>query len=86
MNEELIDFPCDYPVKPMGFSGENFEEHVLSLLSTHAELSEPRQVSSRLSKGGKYTSLTVSVWARSREHLELVYSLLKEDEKIVFVL
>jgi len=86
MNEELIEFPCDYPVKAMGYTGEGFEDHVLMLVSKHAELTEPRQTKSRLSSGGKYTSITVSVKARSREHLELIYAQLKEDEKIVYIL
>lgn len=86
MKEDLIEFPCDYPVKAMGFSSDDFEAHVLSLVSKHAELSEPKQVSSRASSQGKYTSITVSVWARSREHLELIYAQLKEDDKIVYIL
>ena len=84
--EELIEFPCDYPVKAMGFTADGFEEHVLKLVSKHAELTEPKQVTSRASSGGKYTSITVSVRARSREHLELVYAQLKEDEQIVYIL
>lgn len=86
MKEELIEFPCDYPVKAMGYTEDGFEDHVLKLVSKHAELTEPRQISSRASSGGKYTSITVSVWARSREHLELVYAQLKEDDKIVYIL
>lgn len=86
MNDELIEFPCDYPVKAMGYSSDGFEDHVLKLVSKHAELTEPKQITSRSSSGGKYTSITVSVWARSREHLELVYAQLKEDDKIVYIL
>lgn len=86
MKEDLIEFPCDYPIKAMGYTSDDFEAHVLKLVSKHAELSKPQKVSSRLSSGGKYTSITVSVWARSREHLELVYAQLKEDSKIVYIL
>ena len=86
MKEDLIEFPCDYPVKAMGYTDEGLEAHVLDLVSRHAELTEPRQISTRSSSGGKYTSITVSVWARSREHLELIYAQLKEDDKIVYIL
>lgn len=86
MDEDLIEFPCDYPVKAMGYTADGFEEHVLKLVSKHAELTDPKQISSRSSSGGKYTSITVSVRARSREHLELVYALLKEDDQIVYIL
>ena len=86
MQEDLIEFPCDYPVKAMGYTSDGFEDHVLKLVSKHAELTEPKKVTSRASSGGKYTSITVSVKARSREHLELVYAQLKEDDKIVYIL
>lgn len=86
MSDDLISFPCDYPVKAMGYSSEGFQDHVLELLTRYAELSDPLEISSRSSSGGKYTSITVSVKARSREHLELVYAQLKEDDKIVYIL
>lgn len=86
MDEELIEFPCDYSVKAMGYATPDFEEHVLGLVTRHASLASPRQVAVKESSGGRYLSVTVSVEARSREHLELIYSDLKEDERVVFLL
>ena len=86
MKEDLIDFPCDYPVKAMGHSSEDFEAHVIQLVSMHASLSEPRQITTKSSSGGRYTSVTVSVKARSREHLELIYADLKGDDRVVYTL
>ena len=86
MSEELLEFPCDFPVKAMGYFTPDFEEHVIGLVSRHASLASPRQVTTKESSGGRYLSVTVTVEARSREHLELIYSNLKSDERVVYIL
>lgn len=86
MGEELLEFPCDYEVKAMGYAGDDFEDHIVGVVTRHASLAEPRQISSKSSSGGRYLSVTVSVRARSREHLELIYAELKKDERVVFML
>lgn len=86
MSEELLEFPCDYPVKAMGYAGEDFEDYIVGVVTRHASLTEPRQVSCKSSSGGRYFSVTVSVKARSREHLELIYAELKKDDRVVFTL
>ncbi len=86
MSEELIEFPCDYEVKAMGYAGDDFRGHVVSVVTRHASLARPEQISVRRSSGGRYLSVSVSIEARSREHLELVYSELKKDERVVFIL
>lgn len=86
MSEDLLEFPCDYPVKAMGYAGQDFEEHVIKVVTRHASLAEPKQVSCKSSSGGRYLSVTVAIQARSREHLELIYSELKDDDRVVFTL
>ena len=86
MDEDILEFPCDFPVKAMGYATPDFEEHIISVVTRHATLAKPRQVSTRESSGGRFLSVTVSVEARSREHLELIYSDLKEDNRVVYIL
>jgi len=31
-----IEFPCDYPIKVLGRSGENFESIILAVFDIHA--------------------------------------------------
>ena len=83
---ELLEFPCDFPVKALGYATPDFEEHVISVVSRHASLASPRQVSIKESSNGRYRSVTVLVEARSREHLELIYSDLKSDDRVVYLL
>lgn len=86
MSDELLEFPCDFPVKAMGYATPDFEDHVVAVVSRHASLASPRQVRIKESSGGRYLSVTVSIEARSREHLELIYSELKADTRVVFIL
>ena len=86
MDEDILEFPCDFPVKAMGYAAHDFEEHIIGLVSRHASLTEPRQISTKESSGGRFLSVTVSVEARSREHLELIYADLKEDTRVVYIL
>lgn len=86
MDADLIEFPCDFPVKAMGYATPDFEEHVIGVVTRHASLALPRQVATKESSGGRYLSVTVSVEARSREHLELIYSELKADKRVVYIL
>lgn len=86
MSDELLEFPCDFPVKAMGYASNDFEQHIISVVSRHANLASPRQVSIKTSSGGRYLSITVSVEARSREHLELIYAELKKDDRVVYIL
>lgn len=86
MDAELLEFPCDFPVKAMGYATPDFEEHIVGVVTRHASLASPRQVTIKESSGGRYLSVTVSVEARSREHLELIYQELKDDKRVVFIL
>lgn len=86
MDEDILEFPCDFPVKAMGYATEDFEEYIVSVVTRHASLAKPRQVSTRESSGGRFLSVTVSIEARSREHLELIYSDLKSDKRVVYIL
>lgn len=70
----------------MGYASPGFEEYIVAVVSRYASLTHPRQVSIKESSGGRYLSVTVSVQARSREHLELIYAELKADERVVFIL
>ena len=86
MDPDLLEFPCDFPVKAMGYATHDFEDHIVAVVTRHASLASPRQISIKESSGGRYLSVTVSVEARSREHLELIYSELKAYKRVVFIL
>ena len=86
MQEEILEFPCSYGVKAMGLAAEDFVEHVIELVSRHAERPDPESVSIRPSRGDKYYSVTVTVQALSRYHLECIYGELKASDRVLFLL
>lgn len=86
MEEELLEFPCSYGVKAMGLATEDFADHVVELVSRHAEPPQPEDISVRSSSGDKYFSVTVTVQALSRYHLECIYGELKASERVLFLL
>lgn len=89
MNEprsSLLEFPCDFPIKAFGASHDGLEGQVVSIVRRHAPDLGEGAVSSRLSKQGNYTAVTVTVRARSQAQLDAIYRDLTACPEIVRVL
>jgi len=74
---EGIEYPMLFPIKVIGASTSSYEKNVLEILRKHAPDVDDHKVVSSESKTKKYTSLTCTFSAQSREHLEEIYSALK---------
>ena len=83
---ELLEFPCEFPLKVMGRAVDEFEMTVHEIVSRHIEGLDASDFASRLSSGGKYVSVTVVFEARSRAQLDALYLELTAHEKILMVL
>jgi len=81
-----LTFPCDFPIKVMGRSGERFETAVTTILQRHTSTEERLSLDRRSSKGGKYTSITILLRASSREQLDAIYRELSACEEILMAL
>lgn len=79
-------FPCSFPIKAMGLSSSDFEGLVVSIVRRHVDDLGEGAVQVRESRGGKYTSVTVTFTARSRGQLDDLYRELTADERILVVL
>jgi len=84
--DTLIEFPCDFPIKAMGRSGEDFEALVVSLVRKHAPDLGEGAIKTRDSQGGKYISVTVTVTATSRNQLDNIYRELTACEEVLMAL
>ena len=84
--EELLEFPCRFPVKIMGRDGEAFREAALAIMETHAGPIGPEAVKSRSSRDGNFLALTVTIEARSREQLDAIYHDLSAHDDILMAL
>lgn len=71
--DELWSFPCDFPVKAMGFARDDFAQGLCEALHPHIGEVHAHQMELRASKEGRYVSLTITFQATSREHIDAVY-------------
>ena len=88
MNEQdtLLEFPCRFPIKAMGVSSSQFDLIVVEIIRRHVDDIREGAVSSRPSKGGKYTAVTVVIEASSREQLDAIYQDLSAHPDVLMAL
>jgi putative lipoic acid-binding regulatory protein len=78
-----FEFPCDYQVKAMGHDDGSFRETVIDILSRHCASIDHERIVCRASRNGKYLSVSVTIEAQSREHLDAIYAALTAHEKVL---
>lgn len=71
--ETLLEFPCDFPLKIMGQTHEEFQQVVVGIVTKHAPDFDSSTLEVRASSGGKYVSLTCTVVATSKPQLDALY-------------
>lgn len=86
VNESLLVFPCDFPIKVMGKMQPDFAETIVALLKTFDAAFDATRVEMRPSSGGNYLGLTCTVHATSREHLDDMYRALTSHPMVSVVL
>ncbi len=84
--ESAIQFPCDFPIKVMGRTADDFDTLVLSIVQRHVGNLSEESVTIRASAGGNYVSVTVTVIAESQHQLDNLYRELSGHERVVMVL
>jgi putative lipoic acid-binding regulatory protein len=81
-----MNFPCIFPVKVMGVNSDDFENLVLEIIQKHVSISADEMVTTRLSRNGRFLSVTVHVNAVSQEQLNAIYRELSAHEKVLMML
>ena len=81
--ESLMEFPCSFPIKAMGKAAAEFDVLIVEIVRKyHPDVTEGA-VKTRLSRGGKYISVTVTINAQSREQLDNIYLDLTAHERVL---
>jgi uncharacterized protein len=83
---DVFDFPTAIPMKVIGRNENDFETFVLSTVGKHVEPADITAVSTRLSNGDKYLSVTITFTASSREHLETIYQEFSGHERVLMLI
>ncbi|WP_031434803.1 YbeD family protein [Methylomarinum vadi] len=84
--ETLLEFPCQFPIKAMGVSSDQFDITVIEIVRRHVDDIKEGAVTSRPSKGGKYTAVTVVIEATSRKQLDAIYQDLTDHPDVLMAL
>lgn len=83
---ELMEFPCEFPLKVFGLNSDDFEAMVIDIVKLHCPPTTQFQVKKNKSKKGKYQSLTITFSAHSRQQLDDIYQSLTDCEQVVMSL
>ncbi|NQZ54808.1 MAG: DUF493 domain-containing protein [Piscirickettsiaceae bacterium] len=85
-NGTLLEFPCDFGVKAMGESSDDFDSIVVGIVRQHVDNIAEGAVTTKQSSGGKFTSVTVNIQATSKAQLDAIYQQLTAHEAVKYVL
>ena len=70
----------------MGVNSDDFESLVLEIIQKHVSISADEMVTTRLSRNGRFLSVTVHINADSQEQLDAIYRELSAHEKVLMML
>ncbi|MDD3518523.1 MAG: DUF493 domain-containing protein [Chromatiales bacterium] len=83
---ELFQFPTAFPLKVMGAAVPELRPRVLEIVARHAPGVRDEDVSLRVSSGGRYYALSVTIQAESRAQLDALYRELTACELVTMAL
>ena len=84
--ESLFEFPCEYSLKVIGKTMEEFEIAVLSIIRQYVEHLKEDAISVKPSKKGNYQSLSITLEITSKKQLDKIYKALSECEHVLTAL
>ena len=84
--ENLLEFPCTFPLKAIGKNTANFEDHVVTIARNHIPQLDEASISSRPSNGDKYLGVTITFIAESQQQLDALYQELSDSEHVLMLL
>lgn len=84
--ETLVEFPCDFPIKVMGETRDEFAQTIIDVIRIHNSDFDATKVEMRASSAGKYLSLTCTVYVTSKPQLDDIYRALTAHPMVKFVL
>ncbi|HZW60530.1 MAG TPA: DUF493 domain-containing protein [Woeseiaceae bacterium] len=81
-----LQFPCDFPVKMMGYDRATFYEAARGIIERHAGSVSDDDVRTASSRNGRFVSMTITVRAHSRQQLDAIYMDLTQHDEILVAL
>ncbi|GLR11413.1 DUF493 family protein [Chitinimonas viridis] len=85
-DKPLLEFPTRFPIKVMGARHDEFSQTIFELVRVHAPDIVAEDIELRISSGGNYVSLTVTVTAISQAQLDEIYRAVTGHPMVKYVL
>lgn len=85
-DRQLLEFPCEFPIKVMGRASPAFHETARSLVEKHTGPLADDAIKSTLSRNGRFVSITITFNASSREQLDAIYVDVSGHEDVLVAL
>lgn len=82
----LLTLPCDFPIKIIGENKDLLLTDVTNIVQKHFPATKKSAITTRLSKGGKYLSITVTLYLEKQVVLDALHADLKAYPGIKMVL
>ena len=86
IEDSLLEYPCDFPIKILGHTRAGFAQTILEVVQRHAPDFDGATLQMKASKRGKYLSITCVIRTTSREQLDALYQELCDHPMVVMVL
>lgn len=88
MTEEQspLQFPCSFPIKAMGITSAELDIRIVEIIRRHVPDIQEGAVTSKPSRTEKYTSVTVTILATSRQQLDAIYQDLSDAPEVLVAL
>ena len=84
--QTLIEFPCDFPIKVMGETRDDFAETIIAVIRAQLPDFDTGTIEMRASSDGRFISLTCTVHATSKPQLDDIYRALTSHPLVKVVL
>ena len=84
--QSLIEYPSLFPIKVMGANVEGFAQAVVAVARNFDPAFDDARIETRVSSGGKYLGITITVTATSRAQLDELYRALSTHPLVKVVL
>ncbi len=86
MSDEIMQFPCDLPIKVFGRNDASFPGAAYAIVKAHVTTLEPSDMTKQASREGRFVSLTINIRAESRAQVDAVYEDLSANDSVLMVL
>lgn len=84
--ESLLKFPCQFAIKAMGKTSAELDIVVVEIVRRHIVDIKEGAVTTRPSKDGNYTAVTILIEATSKQQLDAIYQDLSDHPEILMAL